>query len=148
MSIKVTLTEEEILGTPNDMELGEKTRNKYWQARRDHEGPQYDDEHVVLNIGEDGLVKSIGNPWVCSYCKQSTKDVDYDYLVGYDHLGCVLDDENNLDVEEDNNKLEFDKCVLCGKESPYFLSTHIDLRQGYVEGGGQGCFQPNVCGKN
>jgi hypothetical protein len=74
--------------------------------------------------------------------------VDYDYLVGYDHLGCVLDDENNLDEEEDNNKLEFDKCVLCGKESPYFLSTHIDLRQGYVEGGGQGCFQPNVCGKN
>jgi hypothetical protein len=117
-------------------------------ARRDHEGPQYDDEHVVLNIGEDGLVKSIGNPWVCSYCKQSTKDIDYDYLVGYDHLGCVLDDENNLDEEEDSSQSEFDKCVLCGKETPYLRSTHIDLRQGYVEGGGQGCFQPNVCGKN
>jgi len=24
-------------------------------------------------------------------------------------------------------------------------STHIDLRTGYVEGGGQGCFQPNNC---
>lgn len=148
MSIKVTLTEEEILGTPNNMELGEKTRNKYWQARRDSEGPQYDDEHVVLNIGEDGLVKSIGKPWVCSYCGKSTEDVEYDYLVGYDHLGCVLDDENNLDEEEDSSQLEYDKCVLCGKESPYLRSTHIDLREGYVEGGGQGCFQPNVCGKN
>jgi hypothetical protein len=73
--------------------------------------------------------------------------VDYDYLVGYDHLGCVLDDENNLDEEEDNSKLEFDKCVLCGKETPYLRSTHIDMRVGYVEGGGQGCFQPNQCEK-
>ena len=42
---------------------------------------------------------------------------------------------------------EYDKCVICGKESPYTMSTHIDLREGYVEGGGQGCFQPNTCNK-
>jgi hypothetical protein len=141
MSIKVTLTEKEILDTPNDSMLGELTRNKYWQARRDHEGPQYDDEHFGMVIGDDGLVKSIIRPYTCSICGGDTSEIDYDYLVGYDHLGCVLK------VEEETKEDEFDKCVICGKESPYLKSTHIDLRTGYVEGGGQGCFQPNSCDK-
>ena len=38
-----------------------------------------------------------------------------------------------------------DKCVLCGKETPYDFETHIDYRIGYVEGGGQGCFEPHMC---
>jgi hypothetical protein len=105
MTIKVTLTEEEILSTPNDSELGELVRNKFWQARRDQEGPQYDDEHFGLTIGEDGLVTSVNRPD------------------------------------------EYDTCVMCGKKTPYLRSTHIDLREGYIEGGGQGCYQPNVCQK-
>jgi hypothetical protein len=141
MSIKVTLTEKEILDTPNDSMLGELTRNKYWQAKRDHEGPQYDDEHFGMVIGDDGLVKKIVHPYTCSICGGDTSEIDYDYLVGYDHLGCVLK------VEEETKEDEFDKCVICGKESPYLKSTHIDLRTGYVEGGGQGCFQPNGCDK-
>jgi hypothetical protein len=141
MSIKVTLTEKEILDTPNDSMLGELTRNKYWQARRDHEGPQYDDEHFGMVIGDDGLVKKIVHPYTCSICGGDTSEIDYDYLVGYDHLGCVLK------VEEETKEDEFDKCVICGKESPYLKSTHIDFRTGYVEGGGQGCFQPNSCDK-
>ena len=138
MSIKVTVTEKEILETPNDSMLGELTRNKYWQARRDEEGPQYDDEDFGIVIGEDGLVKKIIHPYTCSICGGDTSEIDYDYLVGYDHLGCVLK------TEEDNSDA-FDKCVICGKESPYLKSTHIDMRVGYVEGGGQGCFQPNNC---
>jgi hypothetical protein len=60
--------------------------------------------------------------------------------VGYDHLACVLKQENEtMD--------SYDKCVICGKETPYLRSTHIDLRTGYVEGGGQGCYQPNECNK-
>ena len=141
MSIKVIVTEKEILDTPNDSMLGELTRNKYWQARRDHEGPQYDDEHFGMVIGDDGLVKKIVHPYTCSICGGDTSEIDYDYLVGYDHLGCVLK------VEEETKEDEFDKCVICGKESPYLKSTHIDLRTGYVEGGGQGCFQPNSCDK-
>ena len=140
MSIKVTVTEKEILETPNDSMLGELTRNKYWQARRDEEGPQYDDEDFGIVIGEDGLVKKIIHPYTCSICGGDTSEIDYDYLVGYDHLGCVLK------TEEDNSDA-FDKCVICGKESPYLKSTHIDMRVGYVEGGGQGCFQPNNCDK-
>lgn len=138
MSIKVTVTEKEILETPNDSMLGELTRNKYWQARRDEEGPQYDDEDFGIVIGEDGLVKKIIHPYTCSICGGDTSEIDYDYLVGYDHLGCVLK------TEEDNSDA-FDKCVICGKETPYLKSTHIDMRVGYVEGGGQGCFQPNNC---
>jgi hypothetical protein len=107
MSIKVTLTEEEILETPNDMMLGELTRNKHRQAMRDAEGPRYDDEHFGVVIGEDGLFTSLIH----------SKDQIYD------------------------------KCVLCGKESPYLKNTHVDFRFGYVEGAGQGCFQPNQCDK-
>jgi hypothetical protein len=134
MSIKVTVTEDEILSTPNDNELGKLTRSKYWQARRDSEGPQFDDEHFSLTIDEEGLVASINKPWTCSICNKDTSEIDYDYLVGYDHLKCVLEGQT-----------QYDKCVICGKESPYTISTHIDLREGYVEGGGQGCFQPNKC---
>jgi hypothetical protein len=32
-----------------------------------------------------------------------------------------------------------DPCVICGKESSYEFSTHIDERYGYVEGVGQLC---------
>jgi hypothetical protein len=149
MSISVNLTEKEILGTPNDADLGGLARNKFWQARRDQEGPQYDDEHFGLTIGEDGLVKSINRPWKCSICGGDTSEIEYDYLVGYDHLGCVLDEENGIITieEESDESLQYDHCVICGKETPYLRSTHIDLREGYVEGGGQGCYQPNICGK-
>jgi hypothetical protein len=140
MSINVILTEKEVLDTPNDAILGRLVRNKFWQARRDQEGPQYDDEHFGLTIGEDGLVKSINRPFTCSICGGDTSEIDYDYLVGYDHLGCVLKEK---EVKPDT----FDKCVICGKETPYLRSTHIDLREGYVEGGGQGCYQPNICEK-
>lgn len=36
-----------------------------------------------------------------------------------------------------------DKCVLCGKETPYDETTHIDNRRGYYEGCGQTC--PDGC---
>jgi hypothetical protein len=88
MSIEVILTEKEIYNTPNDAELGELVRNKYWELKNDLRQPPFD-----------------------------------------------------LDVEYDN-------CVLCGKVSPYTRSTHIDYRIGYIEGAGQGCFQPKMCDKD
>ena len=136
MSIKVTVTEEEILARPNHYKLGELVQHKYWQARRDFEGPQFDDEHFGLTVDEEGLVTSINKSWTCSICNKDTSEIDYDYLVGYDHLKCVLEGQT-----------EYDKCVICGKETPYAKSTHIDLREGYVEGAGQGCYQPNECRK-
>ena len=32
-----------------------------------------------------------------------------------------------------------DICVLCGVETPYDKTTHIDIRLGYIEGAGQLC---------
>jgi hypothetical protein len=32
-----------------------------------------------------------------------------------------------------------EKCVTCGKETPYDFETHIDMRVGYIEGLGQCC---------
>lgn len=40
-----------------------------------------------------------------------------------------------------------DKCVICGKESPYDITTNVDYRIGYIDGGGQGCFQSEICKK-
>jgi hypothetical protein len=42
--------------------------------------------------------------------------------------------------------LQNDRCVVCGRVSPYRVGDHIDWRVGYVEGAGQGCFQPRLCG--
>lgn len=42
-------------------------------------------------------------------------------------------------------KQEKDKCIICSKETPYLMTTHIDYRVGYLEGSGQGCFQPQTC---
>ena len=32
-----------------------------------------------------------------------------------------------------------DKCVLCGKDTEYEKSVHIDFREHYIEGSGQLC---------
>ena len=134
MSLTVILTQEEILNTPNDAMLGELTRNKYWQAIRNVEGPKYnDDEHIGLVIGEDGLIKSVVTPYTCSICNKDTSKIEYDYLSGYDHLTCVLERENKI------KQNEYDKCVMCGKDTPYLRSTHVDRRCGYVDGAGQTC---------
>ena len=34
--------------------------------------------------------------WICQYCNTSTFDVDNEYVVGTDHLACVLEYEKTL----------------------------------------------------
>ena len=132
MSIKVIVTEKEILDTPNDFSLGELVRNKYWQERRNVEGPPMDDEHFGIIIGEDGLVQSILKPeemnQTCEICGDPTYRISSEHLVGYNHMECVLKRDN-----------EYDACVLCGRQTSYKRSTPIDLRIGYIEGAGQAC---------
>lgn len=52
-----------------------------------------------------------------------------------------LIENNKLHVSENG----FDKCVICGRETPYSINENINIRIGYVEGAGQGCFQPKFC---
>ena len=116
MSIYVTMTENEILNTPNDAELGEKIRQRYWSEKEHESIREYDDERFIIVADETGLVKGIHLP---------------------------------KDLKPSNDFVEngYDKCVVCGKVSPYTTSTSIFNRIGYVEGAGQGCFQPNNCQK-
>jgi len=75
-----------------------------------------DDPHVPLQFNEDGLVTKIGHDQGGSYVYKEKPKIE-----------------------------EYDTCVVCGKTSPYKVQTHIDYRIGYVEGAGQGCFQPKEC---
>ncbi len=38
-----------------------------------------------------------------------------------------------------NEKVETEKCILCGAETNVPVNLHIDLRKNYVEGAGQLC---------
>ena len=93
MSLKVKISEKEILDNPNDYDLGSYVRNKY---------------NTIKSVNSEGDVLDMG------------QIPDYD---------------------------PYDKCVICGKESPYKFSTHIDKRLGYVSGVGQTCFSPSECEK-
>ena len=89
MSFQVIVTEKEILDTPNYFELGKLINNKYWQAKRDSEGPRIDDEHFGLTIDENGLVTSINRPddhEDCVLCGKKTpylKSTNINFRHGY-----------------------------------------------------------------
>ena len=70
--------------------------------------------------------------FTCQYCGKDTSAVDYDYLVGVDHLSCALEQEQNQ-----INPIE--KCIICGVDTAYRFRTPIDFRYNYVEGAGQLC---------
>ena len=72
--------------------------------------------------------------WICDYCGEETTRVDIDYLVGTDHLSCALKAEQAAKQQD-----EFEHCIVCGVETPYKRSTHVDMRHGYIEGAGQLC---------
>ena len=64
----ITISAEDILNTPNDMELGAKVRKLYWEITGETSEPQM----------------------ICNYCGRDTSNVEYDYLAGTDHIECVL----------------------------------------------------------
>lgn len=59
---------DDIINTPNDMDLGGKIRKMYW----------------------DMLPTSNENPWVCRMCGKDTSHLDFENLFGTDHIGCHL----------------------------------------------------------
>ena len=67
-----------------------------------------------------------------------------------------FDDDNILlNVNEDSiitslgrlDSEKYDKCVICGKDSPYFETTHIESRINYIVGFGQICVDKKKCKK-
>lgn len=65
------------------------------------------------------------------------------YLIHKKHI----QEGDSLSIGKIPDYESFDKCLICGKESSYKHSTHIDNRLGYVEGVGQLCFSSSECGK-
>jgi len=43
----------------------------------------------------------------------------------------------------ENNPIE--KCLVCGKDTPYRFNDDISTRIGYIEGVGQGCYRSQIC---
>jgi hypothetical protein len=46
------------------------------------------------------------NHWVCSICGSDTSNVDYDYLVNYDHISCHLGVWGGKDIPTHKDKLK------------------------------------------
>ena len=59
--------------------------------------------------------------------------------MGQQHVPLKIDENGNVIAVGSINNDNFDTCVLCGVETPYKRSTHIDMRIGYIEGAGQLC---------
>ena len=45
----------------------------------------------------------------------------------------------------EHSNIKFDKCISCGLETPYLENTPTGERIGYVDGIGQGCWNPESC---
>ena len=85
-------------------------------------------EQEILSMPNDNQLGSyIRNKYMV---QQQSMKKDVDVL----SLGQIPDDEP-------------EQCLVCGKFSPYTRSTHIDMRIGFIEGAGQGCFMPTNCEK-
>jgi len=93
--IRITLTESEILATPNVYDLGKLVQDRFWAQKK-----KADDMARIL--------------------QETQPEIPFP---------------------------KYDQCVVCGAESPYTQGHHVDFRIGYIEGGGQGCFQPAECEK-
>jgi hypothetical protein len=77
------------------------------------------EQHIPLQINDDGLVTNVGHDMGGSYEYTTNKDGE-----------------------------SYDNCVVCGKQTQYKTSTHIDMRVGYVEGVGQTCYNCNTAGSS
>jgi hypothetical protein len=65
------------------------------------------------NIVENRRIEDseLRSKWMCRYCGKDTSEVEYDYLSGTDHLGCVLEN-SQFDVSKHVEPLENREQVL------------------------------------
>lgn len=93
--ITITLTESEILATPNIYDLGKLVQDRFWVQKK-----RADEMARIL--------------------QETQPEIPFP---------------------------KYDQCLLCGADSPYTQNTPIYSRLGYIEGFGQGCFEPAECEK-
>lgn len=69
------------------------------------------------------------NNWVCKYCGEDTSDVDYDYLIGTDHLICLLQSDTEKPIEIENwHKLDNNQFEFRGVPMKVFGTSKVDNR--------------------
>lgn len=66
------------------------------------------DEEVIETISRIRQIEQVKakKDWTCKYCGKNTYEVDCDYLVGVDHLSCVLED---TETEENTTSSNVDQ---------------------------------------
>ena len=79
--------------------------------------------------------------YICQFCGKDTSEVDYDYLSDYNHLSCALEAEKVVKQEEQSPFDLYEDCIMCGKKTTVSKTTHVDFRDGYIEGAGQLCIK-------
>lgn len=67
---------------------------------------------------------------ICSYCGQDTYQVDWDYLVGHNHLSCILAAEQTAEKMQIVNwkKISGEKLTVCGAEM-YFTNCEENIKE-------------------
>ena len=69
------------------------------------------------------------NKWICKYCGEDTSEVDLDYMVGTDHLICVLQSDMEKKVEIENwHKLDTTEFEFRGVPFKVFGTSKVDNR--------------------
>ena len=67
--------------------------------------------------------------WVCKYCGEDTSGIDYDYLVGTDHLVCILQSDVEKKVEIENwHKLDTTEFEFRGVPMKIIGTSKVDSR--------------------
>ena len=54
-------------------------------------------------------------------------------------LGYYLREAVEYWLKREIVEVEYDKCIICGKDTPFTKDIHIDHRLWYIEGAGQCC---------
>ena len=89
---------------------------------------------IKIKIAEEEIINKPNDADLGSYVRKK-------YLIQQGLMKQEIDILSLGQIPDD----EPEKCLLCGKLSPYTFSTHVDLRTGYIPGAGQGCFTPGKC---
>ena len=72
---------------------------------------------------------------VCVFCAAAS--VAALFIFGGKGMKGII--QNVVDIEQTETNDTTEKCVICGRDTPYKISTPINQREFYLEGSGQIC---------
>ena len=59
--------------------------------------------------------------------------------MGSHHVPLIIGEDGLVKSVGSQNQELYETCIMCGAKTDVLISTHIDMRYGYVEGSGQCC---------